>query len=170
MTASLLAHRAFIGLGSNLDNPIARVIEAITALDQLPLCRVVKQSPLYLSTPVGPQDQDDFVNAVVELHSAYTPLALLDQLQRLEQQQRRVRLRHWGPRTLDLDLLLYDGLTLLSPRLEIPHREMLRRVFVWAPLLDIAPHATLPDGRALATLVPLDDRAQLKVISSHATR
>ncbi|MGJ8514726.1 2-amino-4-hydroxy-6-hydroxymethyldihydropteridine diphosphokinase [Carnimonas bestiolae] len=170
MTASLLAHRAFIGLGSNLDNPVARVIEAITALDQLPLCRVVKQSPLYLSTPVGPQDQDDFVNAVVELHSAYTPLALLDQLQRLEQQQRRVRLRHWGPRTLDLDLLLYDGLTLLSPRLEIPHREMLRRVFVWAPLLDIAPHATLPDGRALATLVPLDDRAQLKVISSHATR
>lgn len=170
MTASLLAHRAFIGLGSNLDNPVARVIEAITALDQLPLCRVVKQSPLYLSTPVGPQDQDDFVNAVVELHSAYTPLALLDQLQRLEQQQRRVRLRHWGPRTLDLDLLLYDGLTLLSPRLEIPHREMLRRVFVWAPLLDIAPHATLPDGRALATLVPLDDRAQLKVISSHPTR
>ncbi|MGJ8522389.1 2-amino-4-hydroxy-6-hydroxymethyldihydropteridine pyrophosphokinase [Carnimonas sp. R-84981] len=170
MTASLLAHRAFIGLGSNLDNPIARVIEAVTALDQLPLCRIVQQSPLYLSAPVGPQDQDDFVNAVVELHTAYTPLALLDQLQRLEQQQRRVRLRHWGPRTLDLDLLLYDDLTLLSPRLEIPHREMLSRVFVWAPLLDIAPHATLPDGRALATLVPLDDRAQLKVISSHATR
>ncbi|WP_025731801.1 2-amino-4-hydroxy-6-hydroxymethyldihydropteridine diphosphokinase [Carnimonas nigrificans] len=164
MTASLLKHRAFIGLGSNLDQPSTRVIEAIKALDQLPLCRVAQQSPLYLSTPVGPQDQDDFVNAVVELHTAYTPLALLDQLQRLEQTQRRVRLRHWGPRTLDLDLLLYDTLALLSPRLEVPHREMLNRVFVWAPLLDIAPEATLPDGQAIKTRVPLHDRAQLKRI------
>ncbi|ANF56063.1 2-amino-4-hydroxy-6-hydroxymethyldihydropteridine diphosphokinase [Halotalea alkalilenta] len=153
MPDAVLAHRAFIGLGSNLDLPRKRVSSAIEALASLPLCRLVKASPLYASRPVGPQDQDDFVNAVVELRTAYSPLALLDQLQRLEQSQRRVRLHRWGPRTLDLDLLLFDDRVIEHPRLCVPHPEMLNRAFVWVPLLDISPGLRLPDDRVLSDLV-----------------
>lgn len=128
---------ALIGLGANLDDPRAQLERALEALDRLPLTHCTRHSRLYASKPVGPQDQPDFVNAVAELSTRLSPLALLDQLQALEQQHRRVRLRHWGPRTLDLDLLLFNDSRISTPRLVVPHREMLKRGFVMRPLADL---------------------------------
>ena len=143
---------AYIGLGSNLDAPLAQVQGALDALGRLPLTRRVAASPCYASRPVGPQDQPDFINAVAAVETCLSPLALLDQLQALEQRHRRQRLRHWGPRTLDLDLLLYADVCLATPRLTLPHPHMASRGFVLLPLNDIAPALSLPDGRQVATL------------------
>ncbi|QEM83556.1 2-amino-4-hydroxy-6-hydroxymethyldihydropteridine diphosphokinase [Halomonas binhaiensis] len=144
---------AWIGIGSNLDSPHEQVQCALEELDRLPLTQRVAASRRYISRPVGPQDQPDFVNAVAVLRTRLTPLALLDQLQALEQRHRRVRKQHWGPRTLDLDLLMVDDQHCSHPRLLLPHPEMTKRAFVILPLAEIAPEDfTLPDGRQLATL------------------
>ncbi|MBF7053460.1 2-amino-4-hydroxy-6-hydroxymethyldihydropteridine diphosphokinase [Halomonas sp. KAO] len=144
--------RAWVGLGSNLESPRRQIESAIEALDRLPLTRHVAASPLYASRPVGPQDQPDFINAVACLETRLSPLALLDQLQALEQRHRRVRARRWGPRTLDLDLLLFGDSTLCLPRLTVPHPEMTRRAFVLVPLLAVDARLRLPDGRRVADL------------------
>ncbi|SHF31211.1 2-amino-4-hydroxy-6-hydroxymethyldihydropteridinediphosphokinase [Modicisalibacter ilicicola DSM 19980] len=136
---SELTHHACIGLGSNLDEPLRHVEQALEALDRLPVTRLLAASSCYASKPVGPQDQPDFVNAVAQVATRLSPLALLDQLQALEQRHRRRRLRRWGPRTLDMDLLLYDDRVLDLPRLKIPHPAMFERAFVLVPLADIAP-------------------------------
>jgi 2-amino-4-hydroxy-6-hydroxymethyldihydropteridine diphosphokinase len=102
---------------------------------------------------VGPQDQPDFINGVVLLETALSPETLLDHLQQLEQAHGRVRLRHWGPRTLDLDLLLYGNETISTPRLTVPHPRLAERDFVLRPMLDIDPKATLPDGRTCQELL-----------------
>ncbi|MCE0732680.1 2-amino-4-hydroxy-6-hydroxymethyldihydropteridine diphosphokinase [Halomonas sp. G15] len=159
--------RAWIGLGSNLEDPEAQVARALEALDRLPLTRRIAASPLYASRPVGPQDQPDFINAVACVETRLSPLALLDQLQALEQRHRRVRSRRWGPRTLDLDLLLFDDSTLCLPRLTVPHPEMTRRAFVLVPLLAVEPRMRLPDGRRLADLEAAHaDAATLRVLPS----
>lgn len=144
--------QAFIGLGSNLDAPRRQVEQALEELDRLPLTRRVAASRLYASRPVGPQDQPDYVNAVAELHTRLSPLALLDQLQALEQRHRRVRQRHWGPRTLDLDLLWMGNAEWRHPRLTLPHPELVNRAFVVLPLAEIATDLRLPDGQTLASL------------------
>lgn len=133
------AQLAYIGLGSNLASPIEQVREALNELAALPLSRLVAASSLYASRPVGPQDQPDFINAVAALETHLSPLALLDQLQALEQQHRRRRQQHWGPRTLDLDLLLYANDHIDMPRLRVPHPHMTARAFVITPLAEIAP-------------------------------
>lgn len=143
---------AFVGLGSNLEDPTAQLARAISELAALPDTEFVAQSPFYASRPVGPQDQPDFVNGAAWLRTRLAPEALLDQLQAIEQAHGRQRLRHWGPRTLDLDLLLYGRERIDSDRLTIPHPELANRDFVLQPLLDLAPELTLPDGRALAAL------------------
>ncbi|MEQ6918061.1 2-amino-4-hydroxy-6-hydroxymethyldihydropteridine diphosphokinase [Halomonas aquatica] len=132
-------HHAWIGLGSNLEGPREHVERALGELDRLPLTRRVDASRLYASRPVGPADQPDYINAVAHLMTRLSPLALLDQLQALEQRHGRVRGRHWGPRTLDLDLLLFDDCRLTLPRLTLPHPEMARRAFVLVPLAELAP-------------------------------
>jgi len=137
---------AYIGLGSNLDTPIAQVERALAALAMLPESRLVVASSLYRSDPLGPAGQPDYINAVAELHTRLAPLDLLDALQAQELAQRRVRLEHWGPRTLDLDLLLYGAMRIDLPRLQVPHPQMLRRNFVLLPLVEIAPGLQLPDG------------------------
>ncbi|UXZ56172.1 2-amino-4-hydroxy-6-hydroxymethyldihydropteridine diphosphokinase [Halomonas sp. 7T] len=131
-------HCAYIGLGSNLESPVAQVRQALDELGGLPLSTLVAQSSLYATPPVGPQDQPDFINAVAVIKTALSPLALLDQLQALEQRHRRQRLRHWGPRTLDLDLLLYGQQTIERPRLKVPHPYMHERAFVLVPLAEVA--------------------------------
>lgn len=145
-------HRAYIGLGSNLESPVDQLERAFVALDRLPLCRLVARSRLYASKPIGPQDQPDFVNAVAALDTRLSPLALLDQLQALEQRHGRQRLRRWGPRTLDLDLLLYDTARIETPRLHVPHPQIASRGFVLIPLAELAPTLRLPDGHDIATL------------------
>ena len=150
---------AYIGLGSNLDNPIGHVKRALEDLKQLPQSQLLLASKLYLSKPVGPQDQDNFVNAVALIITELEPLALLDELQTIEQQHQRVRERHWGPRTLDLDLLLFGEQSIQHPRLTVPHAQLSRRDFVVGPLLELCPELVLPSGTQLQELLqqcPID--------------
>ena len=142
-------HLAYIGLGSNLKAPIDQVSRALAELAALPECTLVAASSLYRSAPVGPPNQPDYINAVVALRTAMTPLVLLRVLQSVEQLHERVRRLQWGPRTLDLDLLLYDDLCLSSDALTVPHPEMLNRNFVLTPLLEIAPDLVMPNGQSL---------------------
>ena len=150
---------AYIGLGSNLDNPKEHVKQALEDLKKLPQSRLLLASKLYLSKPVGPQDQDDFINAVVLLVTELEPLALLDQLQAIEQRHQRVRERHWGPRTLDLDLLLFGDQCIETSRLTVPHAELANRDFVVGPLFELCPELILPGGTRLQELLqrcPID--------------
>ena len=150
---------AYIGLGSNLDNPIGHVKQALEDLKQLPQSQLLLASKLYLSKPVGPQDQDNFVNAVALIITELGPLALLDELQTIEQQHQRVRERHWGPRSLDLDLLLFGDRSIQHPRLTVPHAQLSRRDFVVGPLLELCPELVLPSGTQLQELLqqcPID--------------
>jgi 2-amino-4-hydroxy-6-hydroxymethyldihydropteridine diphosphokinase len=144
---------AYIGLGSNLDNPKEHVKQALEDLKKLPQSQLLLASKLYLSKPVGPQDQDDFVNAVVLLVTELEPLALLDQLQAIEQRHQRVRERHWGPRTLDLDLLLFGNQYIKNSRLTVPHAELANRDFVVGPLFELCPELILPNGTRLQELL-----------------
>lgn len=141
----------FVGLGSNLDSPITQVAHAMTELAQLPDSNLVKSSSLYKSPPLGPQDQPDFINAVVMLKTELAPPVLLHELKKIEQHHGRIRTRHWGERTLDLDLLLYGSLTMQTPDLTLPHPQLALRSFVLEPLLEIAPEVEVPGlGRAAA--------------------
>lgn len=140
---------AYIGLGSNLENPVAQLDRAIDALKKHDDLKNLRVSSIYGSKPVGPQDQPDYINAVASFDTALPPIALLDLLQSIEQSQRRVRERHWGPRTLDLDLLLYGQQTIQLPRLTVPHPFMLERGFVIKPLSDLAPDMLLANGKTV---------------------
>ncbi|MDQ5910342.1 MAG: 2-amino-4-hydroxy-6-hydroxymethyldihydropteridine diphosphokinase [Pseudomonadota bacterium] len=145
--------RAYIGMGSNLQNPVAQVRQAFQALAGLPASRFIACSPLYRTAPVsGPPDQPDYVNAVAALDTALSPDELLTALQRIETSQGRVRTVRWGPRTLDLDLLLYDALQRDDSRLTLPHPRLHERAFVLYPLYDIAPDLTIPGRGPLIEL------------------
>jgi 2-amino-4-hydroxy-6-hydroxymethyldihydropteridine diphosphokinase len=139
-----MKHVAFIGLGSNLDNPVAQVSRALDALDNLPQTILVRRSSLYRSAPVGYLAQPDFVNAVAQLETELTPRALLDALLALEHDSGRTREFCNAPRTLDLDILLYDDLQHHEHGLTIPHSQMHLRAFVLQPLLEIAPDCVIP--------------------------
>lgn len=147
------AVRCYIGLGSNLDNPLQHIEQAFSELAELEHCRLVNASPIYRSAPVGPQDQPDFINAVAEIETTLEAHKLLDQLQGLEQKHQRVRERHWGPRTLDLDLLLYGNSQINTERLCVPHAFMHERSFVLYPLADIAPDLIMPNDETLSSLL-----------------
>ncbi len=130
---------AYIGIGSNLQQPVEQVRQALQHLGQIPHSRMITHSPLYRSAPLGPPDQPDYINAVAVLVTTLPPLALLDALQAIEQQQGRVRgEQRWGPRTLDLDILLYGEQHIVNDRLTIPHPGLGDRNFVLYPLCDIA--------------------------------
>ena len=144
----------YIGLGANLNNPAEQIVTALQALDKMPHCRLLSWSSLYGSKPLGPQDQPDYLNVVAAIDTDLAPEALLDAVKQQEDSQGRVKLRHWGERTIDLDILLYGDETYSSDRLTIPHKEMCNRSFVVLPLLEIAPQLILPDGRKLAALEP----------------
>ena len=145
-------NKVYIALGSNLANPQAQLTAALQALNALSDSRLTAVSSFYQSQPLGPQDQPDYVNAVACLETSLAPLALLDELQRIEHEQGRVRLRRWGERTLDLDMLLYADHIIQSERLTVPHYDMHQREFVIIPLVEIAPHLVLPNGQSIQTL------------------
>lgn len=141
--------RAFVALGGNLGPVAARLLTAMAELDELPRTRLLRTSSLYRTAPVGYADQPDFVNAVVMLETSLTPTALMVILLALEASHGRVRGIPNGPRTLDLDLLLYDDLTQEDGFLVLPHPRMHGRAFVLVPLLEIAPECAIPGlGRA----------------------
>lgn len=145
--------RCYIGLGSNLEDPRQQVTDALNELAELEKCHLVQASSLYRSDPVGPPGQPDYINAVACLDTALPAEQLLDQLQAIEQAHDRKRIQHWGPRTLDLDILLYGDQVVNSGRLTVPHAFMTERSFVLWPLAEIAAELQLPDQRTLQSLL-----------------
>lgn len=144
---------AYVGLGANLDEPIAHVSRAFDELAAFPRTRVTARSPLYKSAPLGPQDQPDYINAVAALVTSLAPLELLAALRGIEVLHGRRRDgAHWGPRTLDLDLLLYGDLVFDTPELALPHPGLHERSFVLYPLADIAPTLVIPGWGRLREL------------------
>jgi 2-amino-4-hydroxy-6-hydroxymethyldihydropteridine diphosphokinase len=139
-----MEHKVFVGLGSNLADPQTRIMQAMSELDTLPQVRVQSRSSLYRSAPVGYLDQPDFINAVVQLQTGLPPRDLLDELLALELRCGRTREFINAPRTLDLDVLLYDDLQHHEHGLTIPHPQMHLRAFVLLPLLEIAPDCFIP--------------------------
>ncbi len=143
-------HIAFIGLGSNLEDPLNQLRGAFAELDKLPGTRLVARSSLYRSAPIGWPDQSDlssqpdFVNAVAKLATDLTPQVLLQALLYIEYQHGRERTFRNAPRTLDLDVLLYDDVQLHETGLTIPHPQMHKRAFVLRPLLEVAADVTIP--------------------------
>ncbi|ROL67307.1 2-amino-4-hydroxy-6-hydroxymethyldihydropteridine diphosphokinase [Pseudomonas chlororaphis] len=145
--------RIYIGMGSNLAAPEAQLRSAIDALAQLPQSRLVGTSAFYQSDSLLP-GQPRYTNAVAALDSDLAPLALLDALQAIENDQGRERLERWGPRTLDLDILLFGDRLIDEPRLKVPHYHMHARAFVLYPLAELAPeNLQLADGRHLKDLL-----------------
>lgn len=146
--------RCYIALGSNQQHPGAQLRRAVAAIDQLPSSILRRVSQCYRSAAIGPGEQADYLNAVLQLDTELDPETLLDALQGIENDQGRTRVIRWGPRTLDLDILLYGDQSVSTQRLDIPHPRMAERNFVLYPLLEIAgPNLMLPDGRELGTLV-----------------
>ncbi|PLV52118.1 2-amino-4-hydroxy-6-hydroxymethyldihydropteridine diphosphokinase [Erwinia sp. B116] len=155
--------RVYLALGSNLADPLHQVQSALDALAAIPATTRVATSSLYRTPPYGPPDQPDYLNAAVALETTLSPEALLDHTQRIELEQGRVRKDHrWGPRTLDLDIMLFGSLTLASERLTVPHYDMHNRAFMLLPLLEIAPDLRLPDGTALAALLATLDSSSIR--------
>ncbi|MCK7340790.1 2-amino-4-hydroxy-6-hydroxymethyldihydropteridine diphosphokinase [Enterobacter cloacae] len=143
---------AYIAIGSNLASPLEQVNAAVQALGEIPQSRIVAVSSFYRTPPLGPQDQPDYLNAAVVLDTALDAETLLDNTQRIELQQGRVRkAERWGPRTLDLDIMLFGNEVINTPRLIVPHYDMKNRGFMLWPLFEIAPDLIFPDG------IPLRD-------------
>ena len=139
VTIKRMWHKAYIAFGSNLGDKEGQIHEAIEKLNHHPECRVKKVSSLIVTKPYGGVEQEDFVNGVLELETLLEPLELLKLLNQLEKEAHRERLVHWGPRTLDLDILFYDNEVIDHEKLHIPHIDIANREFVLAPMCEIAP-------------------------------
>nr|WP_244998713.1 2-amino-4-hydroxy-6-hydroxymethyldihydropteridine diphosphokinase [Pseudomonas viridiflava] len=144
--------RVYLGLGSNLADPAEQLRSALKALEQLPGSQLAGVSSFYVSDSLLP-GQPRFTNAVAALDTSLAPLVLLDALQAIELDQGRERHERWGPRTLDLDILLFGNHLIDEPRLKVPHYHMQARPFVLYPLAELAPGLILADGRELSQLL-----------------
>jgi len=156
----------YIGLGANLDQPQQQLEQALIELAKLEKSTLIAQSSLYHSKPVGPQDQPDYVNAIALIETSLKPLALLDALQQLEQDHGRIRKRHWGERTLDLDIILIDDCVIDSERLKVPHPFAQQRSFVLYPLSEINSQLVFPNGVALEQLLTELDNDLIRIIKN----
>lgn len=145
--------KVYLGLGSNLNSPARQIKTALKAIAKLPGTQLVRCAPWYQSIAIGPGNQPRYINTVVAIDTVLKPRPLLQALQQIEQQQGRKRIVRWGPRTLDIDILLYARLALNTQQLKIPHPRLRERNFVLYPLADIAPDLNLPDGSPLARLL-----------------
>lgn len=148
-------HVVYIGLGSNLQDPITQVRTALKELTMLPKTTLLARSSLYRTRPLGgPVAQPNYINAVAKLQTQLGPMVLLHMLQAIEHKHQRVRECHWGPRTLDLDMLTYDNVTIQTEHLTLPHPEMHKRDFVLIPKQEIdngeVPCAHIQDLTSLA--------------------
>jgi 2-amino-4-hydroxy-6-hydroxymethyldihydropteridine diphosphokinase len=148
---------AYIGLGSNLQNPPEQIRMAMRAISKIPQTRIVTDSGLFLSKPLvppsGPVAQPDYYNAVVKIETGLGPYELLDHLQQIEYAQQRERGQHWGPRTIDLDILMFDNMQTKDERLTLPHPGLPQREFVLYPLRNIDPALTIPGHGMLNDLI-----------------
>lgn len=148
-------NRVWIALGSNINNPIYQVRTAIKALALIPDTCLISCSSYYKTSPLlDPQDQPDFLNAAVALDTKLTPINMLDHIQAIEIQQGRIRTDYrFGPRNIDLDILLFGQQTISSSRLTVPHYAIHERAFMLYPLVEIAPNLCLPNGKRLTTIL-----------------
>jgi len=144
--------KAFVALGSNLQEPALQIKNAFLDLEKLPKTKLIKVSSLYQTVPVGYENQPDFINAVAEIDTQLSAESLLDALLNIEAQAGRKRSFANAPRVLDLDLLLYDNLVINSPKLTLPHPRMFERGFVLLPLAEISPNLTSPRGETIVKL------------------
>lgn len=158
--------QVFVALGANLEDPKAQLDNAVTALSALAENQSLKVSPYYGSAPMGDVVQPDYINAVASFETSLAPIALLDALQEIENTQGRVRKERWGPRTLDLDLLLYGDAIIDEPRLKVPHYGMKERSFVLVPLAAIAPDLVLPCKTPLRSLISEKFLAELQLLGN----
>ena len=161
------AEAVYIGIGSNLGDPITFVTEAISGLDAIPNCSLIKQSSLYRSEPLGDISQDDYINAVALIHTGLTPMALLLELQAIEQAFYRQRdpAQKWAARTLDLDIILFGNKTINDSHLTIPHRDLALRQFVLQPLFEIAGDLYIPGVGSIVYLIKNAPAMKIDIIS-----
>jgi len=143
----------YIGLGSNIEQPYLQIKNAIIALDELPETTVIRDSGYFKSKPMGPKDQPDYVNAVVEINTTIDAIELLKHCQLIEKRQGRIKSRHWGERTIDLDILLYADKQIQTDVLTIPHPGVCQRDFVYIPLLKLNPEIKVPGAGLLNDIV-----------------
>jgi len=145
---------AYIALGSNQASPLEQVSSALEAIAAIPQSQRIAVSPFYRTPPLGPQDQPDYLNAAVALQTALSAQELLSHTQRIELEHGRVRkAERWGPRTLDLDIMLFGGEVIHTDSLIVPHYDMRNRAFMLVPLLDIAPDCRLPDNTLVSDIL-----------------
>jgi 2-amino-4-hydroxy-6-hydroxymethyldihydropteridine diphosphokinase len=147
------AETVYIGLGSNLGEPRNNILSAVIALQALAATRYIADSGLFLSRPMGPQDQPDYLNAVAQLETRLSPLDLLAALQQIETDMGRVHERHWGPRLIDLDILIFGERIIRQPELEVPHAGIAAREFVLYPLSRLNPELVIPVHGKLSLLL-----------------
>ena len=162
MPASNHMATAFLGLGGNLGDPVGSMAKALKAFEQHPDCKVVDVSRVYRTPPWGKTDQAWFFNAAAAVKTTLSPQMLLGLALGIEQALHRVRIERWGPRTLDIDILDFDGLAIKSEQLTIPHPRITERAFVLMPLADFAPDFVL-DGRTIANWLETADKAGIEV-------
>lgn len=156
--------RVYLGLGSNMGDKEENLAYAIYLIELTEKIIVTRQSSLYITAPWGKTDQDEFLNQVIEIETGMTPLELLDVLQKIEIKLGRLRNEKWGPRVIDLDILLFGEEIIALQELVIPHPHLYARLFVLIPLQEIAPQLVFPDGKGigevLARAAQLEDASQ----------
>ncbi len=157
---------AYIGLGSNLDDPSSQILRAFDLLASIPTTRLVRRSSLYLSAPFGPVKQPSFVNAVALLDTRLDSRALLRSLQDIEDSQGRERGSRWGPRVLDLDLLVHGNREIDESKLTVPHPGIAERNFVLLPLREIAPELVIPGLGRVADIAIDEHQPQISLIQT----
>ena len=151
---------AYIGLGSNMKSPKRQIESAIKSIEEMATIQVLKVSSLYKSKPIGPQNQDDYINAVAKIGTDLMPYELLECMQSIENKQGRIRKERWGPRTLDLDILMFGDEIIKDDKLTIPHLDIENRSFVLAPLAEIDFDCLIPGkgiARDLLTIIGQED-------------
>jgi len=160
--------RVYIGLGSNLEDPVAQVLEAVEELEMIPDSILVSRSSLYRGKPMGPADQPDYVNAVVAMDTLLSAANFLQELIRIEDLQGRVRDgEKWGPRIIDLDLLMYGKQKINTPDLTVPHPGMHERDFVIIPLSELAGDVNVPgQGRLTALINKCENHSLRKLVTA----
>ena len=156
--------RAYVGLGSNLDDPAAQLRRAFDDLEALDGVQALRRSRLFRTPPWGRIDQPEFVNAVAELDTTLSPHALLHALQAVEMRFGRARREHWGPRVLDLDLLLHGDARIDEPHLRLPHPHLHQRAFVLVPLADLAPDLHIAGRGSVSALLAGVDTAGIEAL------
>ena len=154
----------YIGLGSNMKSPKQQIRSAIKSIEGIVSTQVLRVSSLYKSKPFGPQNQDDYINAVAKIDTNLMPLELLECMQDIENQHGRIRIERWGPRTLDLDILMFGEKIIKDNKLTVPHPEIENRSFVLVPLAEIDSNCLIPGKGLVANLLNVVDQKDLEII------